>query len=302
MTDKKLNGSIVVITGASSGFGKGAALAFAQAGASVVLAARRDVLLEELARECEAAGGHALAVHTDVGVQQEVETLAQSAVAQFGRIDVWVNNAGGGALGLFEEVPLADHVKVIETDLLGTLYGSYFALQQFKVQGWGTLINIASVIGKVPAPYFASYAAAKHGVVGLSGAIRQELEESKLKDIHVCIVEPTSFDTTFFEHAANYTGHKAVPIPPVYDPQEVIDTIVSLATHPKDEVQVGTAGTAAALFHQFMPFLTEKMMGKQTHMAQMEKAEPASDTDGGLLEPTPAGTGMTGGWLNKERT
>ncbi len=232
MAEKNLNGTVVVITGASSGFGKGSALAFAQAGASVVLAARRDGLLEELARECEASGGHALAVPTDVGVEGEMQYLAQSAVAQFGRIDVWVNNAGGGALGRFEDVPLADHVQVIQTDLVGTLYGSYFAMQQFKAQGRGTLINIASVIGKVPAPYFASYAAAKHGVVGLSGAIRQELEENKVKDIHVCIVEPTSFDTTFFEHAANYTGHKAVPIPPVYDPQEVIDTIVSLATHP----------------------------------------------------------------------
>lgn len=64
-------------------------------------------------------------------------------------------------------------------------------------------------------------------------------------------------------------------------------------------MQVGTAGTATALFHQFAPFLTEKLMGKQTHMAQMEKAEPAPMTDGGLLEPTPAGTGVTGGWLNK---
>ena len=92
-----------------------------------------------------------------------------------------------------------------------------------------------------------------------------------------------------------------MPIPPVYDPQEVVDTIVSLATHPKDEVQVGTAGTATALFHQLMPGLTEKMMGKQTHMAQMEKAEPAPDTQGSLVEPSPAvgGTGVTGGWLKK---
>lgn len=299
MADQNLNGKVVVLTGASSGFGKGSALAFAQAGASVVLAARRDALLDEVARECEAAGGHALVVHTDVSREQEVMALAQAAVAQFGRIDVWVNNAGGGALGRFDEVPLADHVHVVEVDLLGTLYGSYFAMQQFRAQGAGTLINVASVIGKVPAPYFSSYAAAKHGVVGLSGSIRQELEENGDKNIHVCIVEPTSFDTPFFEHTANYTGHKAVPIPPVYDPQQVIDTIVSLATHPKNEVQVGAAGTATALFHQFAPFLTEKLMGKQTHMAQMEKAEPAMDTQGGLVDPVPAGTGVTGGFLKK---
>ena len=268
---------------------------FAGEGASVVLAARREQLLDDLARECEATGGRALAVPTDVSRQEEVGALARAAVSQFGRIDVWVNNAGGGALGRFEDVPLADHVHVIKTDLLGTLFGSYFALQQFQGQeAGGTLINIASVIGKVPAPYFASYAAAKHGVVGLSGAIRQELEENKIKNIHVCIVEPTSFDTPFFDHAANYTGHKAVPIPPVYDPQEVIDVIVRLAAEPQDEVQVGGAGTVTTVFHNLFPGLTEKLMAKQTHMALVQKAEPAGDTEGGLYEPAPAGTGVRG--------
>ena len=300
MTEQELKGKVVAVTGASSGFGKGASLKFAGAGASVVLAARREQLLDDLARECQAAGGRALAVPTDVSRQEDVEALARAAVSQFGRIDVWVNNAGGGALGRFEDVPLADHVHVIETDLLGTLYGSYFALKQFQGQAsGGTLINIASVIGKVPAPYFASYAAAKHGVVGLSSAIRQELEQNKVENIHVCIVEPTSFDTTFFEHAANYTGHKAVPIPPVYDPQEVIDTIVRLATEPQDEVQVGTAGTATTVFHNLFPGLTEKLMATQTHIAQMKKAEPASDTEGALHEPVAAGSGVRGGWLDK---
>ena len=299
MASQELNGKVVVITGASSGFGKGAALKFAAEGALVVLAARRGELLETLARECEAAGGRALAVATDVSKREEVERLFQSALSHFGRIDVWVNNAGGGALGKFEEIPLADHIQVIETDLLGTLYGSYFALGQFHKQGVGTLINIASVIGKVPAPYFASYAAAKHGVVGLSSAIRQELAENKIENIHVCTVLPTSMDTPFFEHAANYTGHKAVPIPPVYDPQEVIDVIVQLATNPEDEVPVGTAGTASVISHNLAPGLTETMMGKQTHAAQMEKAEPAANTPGSLREPVPSGTEVSGGWLKK---
>ena len=294
-----LNGKVVVITGASSGFGKGAARKFAAAGASVVLAARRGQLLEDLARECEAAGGHALAVPTDVSKQADVEALAQAAVAQFGRVDVWVNNAGGGALGRFEEVPLADHVQVIETDLLGTLYGSYAAMRQFREQGSGILINVASVIGKVPAPYFASYAAAKHGVVGLSGSLRQELEETKLAGVHICTVMPTSMDTPFFEHAANYTGHQAVPIPPVYDPQEVIDVIVRLATEPQDEVTVGNAGTLTALFHNLTPHLTEGMMGKQTHTALMKKADPAPDTEGSLRVPSDGGTEVTGGWREK---
>ena len=138
-------------------------------------------------------------------------------LGEFGRIDVWVNNAGAGAIGRFEDVPLEDHVKVIQTDLLGTLYGSYFAMTQFRRQGQGTLIDVASVIGKVPSPYFASYAAAKHrGVVGLSASLRQELEQDKIDTIRVCTVMPTTFDTPFFEHAAQYSGKQASPIPPTY--------------------------------------------------------------------------------------
>lgn len=293
-----LGGKVVVITGASSGIGRGTALAFAAAGASVVLAARREEVLDALASECEAAGGKALAVACDVSISADVEALAQAAAAKFGRIDVWVNNAGSGALGKFEDVPLADHVHVIETDLLGTLYGSYFAVKQFNTQGAGTLINIASVIGKVPAPYFSSYAAAKHGVVGLSGAIRQELIEAKADDIHVCVVLPASMDTPFFVHTANYTGHEAVPIPPVYDPQTVVDVILALAVKPQDEVGASAAAGATVVGHNFARAVTEAVMGKMTDTALMQSA-PAPDTEGALYSPLPEGTDVTGGYRKK---
>jgi len=166
-------------------------------------------------------------------------------------------HAGSGAIGRFEEVPIEEHVKVIETDLIGTIYGSYYAMRQFHQQQSGILINVASVIGKIPAPYFASYAAAKRGIVGLCGALRQELEINKIAGIRVCTVMPTSMDTPFFEHAADYTGHKVVPIPPVFEPQQVVDALVSLASDPKDEVAVGGAsGTGFVLMHQLFPGLS----------------------------------------------
>jgi len=290
VANRDLAKKVIVITGASSGFGKGTARELARRGASLVLAARRDLLLEELAQECEAAGGDAHIVPADVSRQNDVAELAQAAISEFGHIDVWVNNAGVGALGRFEDIPLSDHVKVIETDLLGTLYGSYFAMRQFRAQGSGTLINIASVIGKVPAPYYSSYAAAKHGVVGLSAVLRQELEQNKMDGIHVCTVLPTSFDTPFFDHSANYTGHQTVPIPPVYEPEKVVEVIVRLVTDPEDEVTVGTAATVMTFAHQIAPGVTEAVMGKQSHKAHIEKAPPAPATGGSVHEPSPKGT------------
>lgn len=259
-----LNGKVVVLTGASSGFGRGAALRFAQLGATLVLAAPRGTLLDELARDCENAGGKAAAVPTDVSCSDDVRRLAETAVGEYGAIDVWVNNAGAGAIGPFEDIPLEDHVRVIETDLLGTLYGSYYAMQQFRRQGSGILINVSSVIGKVPAPYFASYAAAKHGVVGLNASLRQELTEEKVDTIHVCTVLPTTFDTPFFEHAARYTGHEASPLPPAYDPKEVIESIVGLASRPQDEVSVGGAAKVFNFAHHLFPGVVEHLMKRHT--------------------------------------
>src|SRR6187551_3473753 len=163
--DRDLTGKVVVLTGASSGFGKGAARKFAQRGASLVLAARRDELLDELRSECESVGAQAVAVPTDVSIRKDVEKLAQEAVSRFGRVDVWVNNAGAGAQGRFEDIPLEIHEQVIGTTLLGALYGSWCAMRQFRRQGAGTLINIASIAGKLPHAYYSSYVAAKHGVV-----------------------------------------------------------------------------------------------------------------------------------------
>jgi NAD(P)-dependent dehydrogenase (short-subunit alcohol dehydrogenase family) len=292
-----LNGKVIVITGASSGFGKGAALDFARAGASVVIAARRDELLDDLAQQCEAAGGRALAVTTDVSQQEEVQNLAQQAVSTFGRIDVWINNAGVGAIGHFWDIPLPDHVHVIQTNLLGVIYGSHYALQQFRQQGSGTLINTASGLGKIPAPYYSSYTASKYGVVGLSAALRQELAEAGLNDIHVCTVMPMAMDTPWFDHAANYSGHELQPIPPLYDPQLVIDAYVRLASDPKPEVIVGGVGKVMSALHSIFPGLVEGMLSKEVDVVQMHNAASEPSSSNSLHDPRDEGTGVYGGRL-----
>ena len=263
MAEHNIRGKVVVITGASSGFGKGTALQFAEEGASLALAARRGELLEELARECESRGTKALAVPTDVSRPEEVERLAETAIQAFGRIDVWVNNAGVGAIGRFERIPLEVHDQVVRTDLLGTLYGSYYAYQQFLKQGGGILINVASETGRHTVPYYSSYAAAKHGVVGLSDALRQEIEQNEIEGVHVCTV--------------------------------MIDTIVRLAHDPKDAKIVGADGVVKILMKKVAPELEERMVAKQIHKMQYEQAPLADDSPGAVRSPIPQGTGVSAG-------
>jgi short-subunit dehydrogenase len=295
MADRDLANTVVVLTGASSGFGKGAAIEFAKGGAKVVLAARRDDLLDEVANECSAEGGDALACPTDVSKSEEVERLCETALEAFGRIDVWINNAGVGALGRFERIPLDVHEQVVATNLLGTLYGSYVAYGQFLAQGGGVLINIASELGFGTVPYYTSYTAAKHGVVGLSGSLRQEVKQNRIEGVHICTIMPTAHDTPFFDHAANYTGHEVTPPKPLHDPENVVAAIVRIAQDPEDKEIVGADGIAKLLMANVLPGISEKMGGRQMHKTQMEKPPPADDTPGAVRAPMREGTGVSAG-------
>ena len=164
---QRLAGKTVVITGASSGIGRGVALELAAMRANVVLLARRQAVLDELARQIAAAGGTALVAAGDVSRPEDLQRAADQALARFGRIDVWINNAGVGALGRFEEIPMEDHARIIDVNLKGVIYGSHVALREFVRQGDGVLINIGSMESEVPIAYQSSYAASKAAVLSL---------------------------------------------------------------------------------------------------------------------------------------
>ena len=298
---RNLRNQVVVITGASSGFGRGAAVRFAEQGARLVLAARRKRLLKEVADECRKRGAQALAIEADVSDREDVERLAERARKQVGRIDVWVNNAGVATYGEFDQVPLEEHEQVLRTDLFGTLYGSYLAMQQFRKQRRGVLINISSYLGKGSAPYHASYVAAKHAVRGLGMSLRQDLEVEGLEGIHVCTVMPTSHDTPFFGHAGNHTGKPVRPTKPFYEAERTIETIVSLAVDPQPEVMVGTSAKVAGVAGKLMPGMLEKRMAKKVHKEHMSQREDAPDSSGAVFEPMRSGTEIAGGWEERER-
>jgi len=284
----------VVITGASSGFGRGVALRLAEQGWNLVLAARRDEPLEQLAAEC----GNAVAVTTDVGNARDVVKLAEVAIATFNRFDVWINNTGVAALGRFERVPLEDHLRVLQTNLGGTIAGSHVALRHFREVGSGTLINIASMLGRTPAPYYASYCASKYGVIGLCDALRQELAAQNAQQVRVCAVLPMAADTPFYDHAANYTGHTLQPFP-ITNAEEVVDAIVRLVDAPQDEITVGLSATAAMIAERLSHTVTHSATSAVTQMLQMEQAPVAPLASGNLHRPVAIGTGVHGSILQR---
>lgn len=275
---------VVVITGASSGIGHATALAFAGRGARLVLAARDVETLAPVATACRSAGAAStLVVPTDVTDAEAVERLSEAALGLHGHIDVWVNGVGVGAIGRFDETPLAAHRRVVEANLIGHLQGAHVALRHFRERGRGTLINLISVGGWIPAPYAAAYTASKFGLRGLSQALRAEVADLPL--VHVCDVAPTFVDSPGLSHGANYTGSNIrVPIPLV-DPRRVARAVLALVDRPRAVTWVGAAAGLGRLVQAIAPQWLGATLQRMTRWG-LQRARPAMPSDGNLFVPS----------------
>ncbi|MBZ4035405.1 SDR family NAD(P)-dependent oxidoreductase [Flavobacterium sp. 17A] len=228
-----LKGKTVVITGASSGVGRAAAEAFAAEGCNLILAARGKKGIDEVVEYCQGFNVLAVGVYADMSVAEDVNKITEKALSTTGKIDIWVNNAGVMASGKFEEIPMEIHEQVIKTNLFGYLHGAYNAIQVFKEQNQGILINNVSIGGFMPAPYSAVYSATKYGIKGMMECLQGEI--SNHKHIHVCNLYPQLQNSTGNLHSAKYSGFDMKISPIASDPRDTAAAIVKLAKHPKKD-------------------------------------------------------------------
>ena len=237
-----LRGAVVVVTGASSGFGELASLRFTRAGSSVVLVARRLERLEALADRISARGGDALAVRCDVTRLGDLEALRDRVVEAFGRCDVLVNNAGIPGGGPFEQVDLAQLQRVVEVNLLGVVRATKLFLPMMLEGGRGHVVNIASLAGRFATPGAAVYGATKHGVVAFSEALYHELGP---KGILVTSVNPGLSPTEAFRGGPSMVN---------LDPDRVARLIVDVVRRGRaPEVSIPRAISALQAFRVLTP-------------------------------------------------
>ena len=192
-----LSNQVVAVTGASSGIGEATALACAQAGAAVALAARRKDRIEALAARIAEEGGRALAVETDVSSEQDARRFIERAHGELGRLDVLVNNAGVMLLGPIAGADTEEWRRMIDANVYGVLYCTHAALPLMLAQGEGHVVNVSSVAGRFARAGSGVYNLTKFGVGAFSEALRQETAP---RGVRVTLVEPGAVATELAGH------------------------------------------------------------------------------------------------------
>jgi NADP-dependent 3-hydroxy acid dehydrogenase YdfG len=193
----ELADNVAIVTGASSGIGEATAKALADEGAKVVLAARRIEELEALADRIESNGGDALVVPTDVTDEDDIDSLVETTTAEYGRIDVLVNNAGVMLVEPLERASRSNLQQMVEVNLLGLMNLTHAVLPVMQEQGSGHVVNVSSVAGRRARANFSGYNATKFGVNAFTEAVRQEVTT---QNIRTTVIEPGAVETELPTH------------------------------------------------------------------------------------------------------
>ncbi|HEX4339140.1 MAG TPA: SDR family oxidoreductase [Polyangiaceae bacterium] len=223
---------VIVVTGASAGIGAALSELGGKRDAKVVLVARRE---KELADVAARAGAETLTVVADVTRRADVERARDAALARFGQIDVWVNNAGRGISRVVSELTDDDLDEMMTTNLKSALYGMQAVLPHFKERKRGHIVNVSSLLGRLPlAPFRSAYSASKHALNALTANLRVELRDA-FPDIHVSSVHPGVVSTEFGVKSL-HGGVDSRALPGAQSAEEVAAVIADLITKPAADV------------------------------------------------------------------
>ena len=256
-----LKEKVVLITGASSGFGEDAARLFARQGCFVVLAARRMERLERIAEEIKAEGGISMPVKLDVLQQIQIDEMVAKVVKIYGRIDILFNNAGFGRLDWLENLePVQDIDGQIDVNLRGLIQVTRAVLPIMEEQRSGTIINMSSIAGRIAAPLYSIYAATKFGVRGFTESLRREV---KPYGIQVCAIYPGGAATEFSQHSGNSKFKRSVKTPAwlrMSSPY-VAQKVVGLAKHPRRALVIPWWMQPVIWLDAHLPWLVDLALG-----------------------------------------
>lgn len=277
-----MSSRVVVVTGASAGAGRAAAIAFARKGDQVGLIARSEAGLRDAKAEIEREGGIAAIFPADVADAVAVRDAADGIERTLGPIDVWVNAAMVTVFSRVDDMQPEEYRRVTEVTYLGYVHGTCEALWRMKRRARGTIIQVGSALAYRSIPLQSAYCGAKAAIRGFTDSVRCELLHDN-SPIRVCTVHLPAVNTPQFSWARSHMPYHPQPVPPIFQPEVAADAIVYAANHPqRREYWIGMNSVKAILGNRVAPGLLDRMMAEQAWSGQFTN-QPISPSRGDNL-------------------
>lgn len=288
MSNKFTSPPVVVITGSSAGLGRAIAHAYASKGAKLALLARNPEALDAARQECEARGGSAITIPTDVSDFDAVEAAAERVERELGPIDIWINDAMVSVFSPVKEMEAADYKRVTDVLYLGFVHGTMAALKRMLPRDRGTIIQIGSALSYRSIPLQSAYCGAKHAINGFTDSLRCELHHDN-SDVKITTVQMPAMNTIQFDWVKNKMPHMTQPVPPIFEPEVSAQVVVAagFAKRPRREYWVGTPTVEAILGQKIIPGLLDWYLGKTGYKGQQIAKKQDPNAPNNLYEYVP---------------
>jgi NAD(P)-dependent dehydrogenase (short-subunit alcohol dehydrogenase family) len=284
---------VVVITGASAGVGRATANAFAKCGFDVGLIARGADGLEGARRDVERAGRRALVLPVDVADADGLFAAADRVVEEWGRIDVWVNDAMATIFSPVHEIKPDEFRRVTEVTYLGQVYGTMAALKHMRPRNRGTIVQVGSALSYRAIPLQSAYCGAKFAIRGFTDALRSELEHDG-SHVRLTMVQLPAVNTPQFNWARNRLPKRPQPVPPIYQPEAIAREIVRAARHAPRELWIGRSALKAILGTMLLPRLGDRILATEGYGGQLTAESASANRPDNLFHPLPGDPGAHG--------
>lgn len=270
---RRLEGSVAVVTGASAGVGRAIVREFARHGAKLGLIARSEEALAAAAEEVRRAGSEALVLPLDVSDADAVFAAAERVVAEWGQLDVWVNDAMVSVFAPAIETTAAEFRRVTEVNYLGYVHGTLAALRHMRPRGAGTIIQIGSALAYRSIPLQSAYCASKAAARGFTDSVRSELHHERSK-IRITMLQLPAVNTPQFDVVRSRLPDHPQPVPPVYQPEVIGRAAVYAALQPRREIWIGWNTIKALIGQRFIPGLLDRYLARVAWDEQTTRALP----------------------------